>query len=99
MAGRPTIEKEFVQAIRKFKNSNRLLFGINSDKTPLPKHVKKMIVMLLAAGILDYSADRTETSKGKYHVTIIASLAFVKDDPSKLALNDDSYFELLPLKT
>jgi hypothetical protein len=99
MAGRPTIEKEFVNAIRKFKNSNRLLFGINSDKSPLPKHIKKMIVMLLAANIIDYSADQKETSKGKYNVTIIASLAFVKDDPSKLTLNDNSYFESLPLKS
>jgi hypothetical protein len=98
MAGRPSIEKELVDSIRKFKNSNRLLFGTNSDKTPEPKHVKKMIVMLLAAGIIDYSADRKETTKGKYQVTIIASLAFVAGDPSKLALNDDSYFECLPLK-
>jgi hypothetical protein len=98
MAGRPSIEKEFVTAIRNFKNSNRLLFGVNSDKKPEPKHVKKMIVMLLAAKIIDYSADRKEITTGKYSVTIVASLAFVADDPSKLAMNDDSYFESLPLK-
>jgi hypothetical protein len=64
----------------------------------LPKNIKKRIDMLLAAHIIDYSADQKESTKGKYNVTIIASLTFVAGNPSKLALNDDSYFESLPLK-
>jgi hypothetical protein len=65
MAGRPSIENEFVNAIHNFKNSNRPLFGINSNHTPLPKHIKKMIIVLLVARIIDYSVDQKETTKGK----------------------------------
>jgi superfamily II DNA helicase RecQ len=98
MPGRPSMEKEFVDAIRKFDSSNRLLFGVNSNKKPEPILVKKMIVMLLAANILDYTAERKVLANGTTSVTIYASLGFVAGDPTKLALDDDSYFEELPLK-
>jgi hypothetical protein len=57
-----------------------------------------MIVMLLAAVVLAYTAEPKESKKGKFNVTIITSLAFVIGDLTKLALDDDTYFELIPLK-
>jgi hypothetical protein len=98
MPGRPSIEKEFVDAIRTFESSNRLLFGVNSNKKPEPILVKKMIVMLLAANILNYTAERKLLPNKQTSVTVYASLGFVVGDPTKLALDDDSYFEDIPLK-
>ena len=60
---RPTLEKDFVDAVRKFPRSNSLLFGSKSGKKPSePVLVKKMTMMLLAARILKYSAVRKDSA-------------------------------------
>jgi hypothetical protein len=74
------------------------MFGTNSDKKPEPLLVKKLILMLLGAKILSYTAERTEPSPGKFTVTIYGSLAFVSGDTTRLAINDDTHWVLLPLK-
>jgi hypothetical protein len=98
MKTRPTIDKELVDAIKNYPGSNRLLFGINSNKKPEPVLIKKMILMLLAAKILRYVIERKETTAGKFTMSVFGSLAFVSGDPTKLALNEASYWTLLPLK-
>jgi hypothetical protein len=98
MKTRPTLDKELVNAIKKFPGSNRLLFGINSNKKPEPVMVKKMILMLLAANVLRYVIERKERTPGKFTMSVFGSLAFVIGDASKLALNKPSYWTLLPLK-
>jgi superfamily II DNA helicase RecQ len=99
MKNRPTIDKELVDAIKSYPGSNRLLFGINSNKKPEPVLIKKMIMMLLAAKILRYVTERKEsTPPGKFTMSVFGSLAFVSGNATKLALNDPSYWTLLPLK-
>jgi hypothetical protein len=70
MKNRPTIDKELVEAIKNYPGSNRLLFGINSNKKPEPVLIKKMIMMLLAAKILRYVTERKETIPGKFTMSV-----------------------------
>ncbi len=76
-----------------------MMFGTNSNRKPEPLLVKKLILMLLAAKILEYVIKRKEKSPGKFEVTVLGALAFVAGDSTTLALNDDSYWKLVPLKT
>ena len=98
MVTRPVIDKALVDSIRNFKGSNRLIFGVNSDKKPEPLLVKKTILMLLAARILNYVVDRKETTLGNFQVNIFGTLAFLPGDNTRLALSEDSSFALIPLK-
>jgi hypothetical protein len=98
MKPRPTLDKELVDAIKHYPGSNRLLFGINSNRKPEPIMIKKMILMLLAAKILRYVTERKEAAAGKFSMSVFGSLAFVTGDETKLAINETSYWSLLPLK-
>ena len=92
------LDKDLVEAIRKYPDSNRMIFGTNSNKSPEPIQVKKLILMLIGAKILRHYPVRKEKSPGKFEVTIYGALAFVKGNPTQLALSNDSYWNLLPLK-
>jgi superfamily II DNA helicase RecQ len=98
MRSRPILDKDLVDGIKNFDGSNRLIFGTNTNKKPEPVLVKKLILMLLAARILEYVIDRKETSPGKFEVTVVGALAFVTGDATRLAMNDDAQWSLLPLK-
>jgi hypothetical protein len=98
MKTRPVLDKDLVHGIRNFKGSNRSIFGTNSEKKPEPLLVKKLILMLLGAKILAYSAERKEISTGKFGVTVYGALAFITGDTTRLAINDDAHWALLPLK-
>jgi hypothetical protein len=93
-----TLDKELVVAIRKFKGSNRLLFGIKSDKKPEAVTVKKMILVLLAAKIMKYTTKREIGADDKSVVHVYGALSFDAADPSKLALNVDSYWTKVKCK-
>ncbi len=54
--------------------------------------------MLLAAKTLQHVAERKETAPGKSEASIYGSLAFVEGDVTRLAMNEASYWSLLPLK-
>jgi hypothetical protein len=96
---RPTLDKELVDAIKNFPGSNRLLFGVNLDRKPEPKLVKQLLLMLLASKILKYNTQRKTSDDGKTTtVTVSGALAFMSDDATKLTLNDDSYWRLIPEK-
>jgi hypothetical protein len=92
------LDKALVDALKAYPGSNRLLFGTNSEKKPEPVMVKKMILMLLAARILTYSVITKESTdkQQKSTVTVVASLAFLPGEPTKLAICEDSYWRRLP---
>ena len=41
----PTLDKDLVLALRHFPGSNRVMFGMNSEKRPEPKSIKQMILI------------------------------------------------------
>jgi hypothetical protein len=92
------LDKDLVDAIKKYPGSNRMIFGVNTDKRPEPVLVKKLVLMLIAANLVRHYPKRKETSPGKFEVTIYASLGFVEGDDTTLALSDATYWSLLPLK-
>jgi hypothetical protein len=98
MTARPVLDKSLIDCIKNFKGSNGAMFGINSDRKPEPLLVKKAILMLLGAKILQHVAERKETAPGKSEVSIYGSLAFVEGDVARLAMNEASCWSLLPLK-
>jgi hypothetical protein len=63
----PTIlDKDLVDAIKKYPKSNHMIFGsTGSDKRPEPILVKKLILMLNRANILKYYPGQKEKSPGK----------------------------------
>jgi superfamily II DNA helicase RecQ len=93
-----TLDKELVDAIRKFKGSNRVLFGTKSDKKPEAGTVKKMILVLMAAKIMKYNTKREIAADNKSIVHVYGALAFDADDSSKLALNVDKYWAKVKTK-
>jgi hypothetical protein len=92
------LDKQLVELVRKFKGSNRLMFGINSDKKPEPAAVKKMFLVLLAAKIMKYTTTRDTTNVNKAVVRVYGGLAFDSTDATKLALNVDRYWARIRLK-
>ena len=96
---KPTLDKELVNAVKNYPGSNRLLFGINSDRKPEPKLVMQLVLMLLAAKILKYNTERkTSEDRKTTTVTVLGALAFMSNNQTKLTLHDDSYWTLIPLK-
>ena len=91
------LDKDLVDALKKYPGSNWMMFGTNSEKWPEPILVKKLVIMLIAAGILRYYPEQKEKSPGKFEVTIYGSLAFVAGD-NTLALSNATYWTLLLLK-
>ena len=92
------LDKELVELVRKFKGSNRLLFGVKSDKKPEPSVVKKMFLVLIAAKIMKYSTTRETKPDGKTVVRVHGALVFDTMDRTKLALNVDNYWTRIKLK-
>lgn len=84
--------------IRNVKRSNRLLFGINSEKKPEPGSVKKMILMLIGAKIMKYTTTRESRDEGKTFVNVCGALCFDTADASKLPLNVNHYWNRVKLK-
>ena len=82
-----------------YKSASRIIFGIKTDKSPAPVSVKKMLLVLLAAGILGYDIVKKKTNRdNKEEITygeIFGCLSFTRDsDDTKtnmLALHDDVY--------
>ena len=92
------LDKDLVDAIKKYPGSNRMIFGTNTEKRPEPILVKKLVLMLIAAKIVRHYPERKEKTPGTFEVTIYGSLAFVDGDNTTLAITDSTYWSLLPLK-
>ena len=93
-----TFDPVIVDSIVNYKESNRLIFGVKSDKKPAPIEVKKLVLILVSAGILGHSAtvetpdDESKTSSVKINVTLSPSTHNTQSDSTGLALFDDIYW-------
>ena len=76
------------------------MFGIKTDESPTPSSVKKMILVLLALGILGYDIEKINTAgDGRLDTThghIFGFLAFAQNPDgthsNRLALHDDTHW-------
>jgi hypothetical protein len=88
-----------INSIKSMKQSARRIFGTNSDKAPAPILVKKLVLMLIAAGILECQhvliAGNTEAGSDEYDLAL--GLATTGPNGTILCLHDDSFWRRLPL--
>ena len=100
--GRPIIKTILINAIAKYPSSNRLLFGVISNKKPAPILVKKALLVLLASGLLGYKISTVIVDGVTTHGEIYAHLDFVLNVDgslrSKLKLNEDFYWSRIRTK-
>ena len=94
-----------VKAIVKYKNANRIIFGVNSNKAPAKILVKKLILLLLAARILGYAIekkrskeDNDKTEYNEIHGYLAAVKYFDGRTTSDLALHSDAHWEYISTK-
>jgi hypothetical protein len=87
-----------VDLVHNYKGSNQLLFGIKRDKKPEAGAVRRMILVFLAMKIMKYTTKHETKTGGKMAVHVYGGLAFDTADPSKLALNVDTYWSRIKLK-
>jgi len=94
----PTLEGDeaFVKALRDYPNAQRLLFGSRSKYPPEPRDIKKLVVMLLTAGILACCISYAESDTEKNKPIVMACLA--SDDEGNLFLSDDERWSRIPTK-
>jgi hypothetical protein len=88
-----------IDSIKSMKHSTRMIYGTNSEKPPAPILVKKLLLMLIAAGILEcqhvsVSANADGTSD-EYDLAL--GLATIGPDGTTLCLHDNSFWHRLPL--
>ena len=99
---KPSIKSILLDAIVEYPNSNRLLFGTNTDKKPAPVLVKKALLVLIASGLLGYKISSAKVDGVTTHSEIYAHLGFVLNadgtSTSKLKLNDDFYWARIKTK-
>ena len=55
ISGTITFYPMLIESIIKYKGCNRLVFGVKSDKKFAPIEVKKLVMILVSAGILGHS--------------------------------------------
>ena len=55
ISGAITFDPLLIESIIKYKGCNRLVFGVKSDKKFAPIEVKKLVMILVSAGILGHS--------------------------------------------
>ena len=60
---RAYIKTVLIDAIVKYKGSNKMIFGTNSDKAPQPIQVKKLVLVLLSSRILGYGIEKLPKEK------------------------------------
>jgi hypothetical protein len=88
-----------INAIKAMRHCGRLIFGTNSDKPPAPILVKKLLLMLIAAGILACEhVVVTPNSDGSANSCDLAlGLAISGPDGTILALHQDAFWRCIPL--
>ena len=100
--GACTIDKNILKAMLDYKDISMLIFNLKRKNKPAPVIVKKVLLVLIAAGILGYSTKNTNTSAEKVDKSVS------KDKPiegrlvftcningeltSTMAINDDRYW-------
>lgn len=80
-----------------------MIFGVNTDKLPVPVSVKKILLVHLAAGILAYDIEKYKKSgdskrDGTYE-QIYACLAFTRNldgrNTNPHTLSDNAYWSMI----
>jgi predicted RND superfamily exporter protein len=85
-----------INAIKVMQHSARLIFGTNSDK-PAPIMVKKLLLMLIAAGILQCQHVSVSGNSNVEEYDLALGLATTRPDGTILLLHEDSCWRRLPL--
>jgi hypothetical protein len=101
--GQPTADKALVTAIRLFPEVQLMVLGMDrSCKLPEPVMVKKLILMLLAAKILETYVGQTEVTSttDQPKSIVLCCLAFDDTDETgcRLALQQDRFWESIPVQ-
>lgn len=89
-----TIDDVLIQYIIDYKNSHSILFGSKSKTKPEASKVKKMILTLIAAGIITHDVKFADDDEDKKHPIIFSTL--VKKDDVTLALMNNDTWECIP---
>ena len=110
ISGTITFDPVLLTAIKKYPDCNRLVFGVDTNKSPTPIQVKKLILVLLAAKILCYTATVKETTEyeatnkdKKYNITVtvraVLGHSHTNDGNRRIfAMDDDSYWSTIKLR-
>jgi hypothetical protein len=101
--GLPTVDDALVTAIRLFPEVQSIVFGMDrSRKSPEPQLVKKLILMLLAAKIIETYVGQTESTSttDTTKSIVLCRLAFDDTDETgcRLALHQDRFWESIPVQ-
>ena len=88
-----------IDSIKAMRSSARLIFGTNSEKPPAPILVKKLLLMLIAAGILEcqHVSITANTKGGSDEYDLALGLTTTEPDGTILCLHVDSFWRRLPL--
>ena len=89
VGGNRTITNErnlgvIVKAFTAYPRANQLILGVRAKKIIEPQTVKKILLVFITHGILKIEINK-ETNN------VVFSPAMSKHDPTKLAMQDDSY--------
>jgi hypothetical protein len=92
-----TLGDSLISAIRQYPRSNNLMFGWLATNKPEPRHLKKVVLMLVAAKILGFRIHFSDDDKEKKHPIVLARL-LKSDSTAGLALHSDEYWTKLRLR-
>jgi hypothetical protein len=90
-----------IDSIKALPSSARLIFGTNSAKSPAPILIKKLLLLLIAAGILEceHVAITSNDNADSNEYDLALGLATTGPDGTILCLNVDSFWLRLPVLT
>jgi len=90
-----TFDKALIDALRKYPNAQRELFGSRAKGLPEPREVKKLITLLLTVQILTYRISFDKDDKDKKNPIVLARLNY---SDGNLFLYDNACWSRIPSK-
>jgi hypothetical protein len=86
-----------ISAIQQYPASNHLMFGWKANNKPEPRHLKKLVLLLLAANIMGFRIHFADKDEEKKHPIVLACL-LRSEHRIGLALHSDEYWTKLWLR-
>jgi hypothetical protein len=86
-----------MSAIRQHPLSNNLMFGWLASNKPEPRHLKKVVLMLVAAKLLGFRVHFSDDDKEKKHPIVLARL-LKNAHANGLALHSDECWTKIRLR-
>jgi hypothetical protein len=83
---RPIFHTTLMEAFRNYPSANLNIFGSKAKSLPTPQKIKQMLLMLLAAGILDFNVKKENTE-----ITILATLKWDAEHDLFVFQNNDAW--------